>query len=298
MIDIDNRENDCMETMKSGDVIIFEAGDNWLSKAIAKLTDSNVSHAAMRYKGDSIVEMGAGGISVSKCNIADEGDKAYLLRLFPEKDSTPLIEAAEKYIDAGTVYDYPDLVFFAGLLVYRAIRPTMRWQKVTDVVLNAACAVLDKILNRIIQQGGDTPALVCSQLVYQCYLDCGEEYKIKLKDALLQGAIHGKVVLAKLLEDRTDIEPVLYDRAQEEIDLEALAQELCVAMEEEDTVLLGENELCGTLGYAKKFLDLVEHLMKELDMDIPVPALFVAPNDLLDHAVNLKKYAEVFLMRE
>ena len=99
-------------------------------------------------------------------------------------------------------------------------------------------------------------------------------------------------------EDRKDIEPALYDRAQEEIDLEALAQELCVAMEEDDTVLLGENELCGTLGYAKKFLDLAEHLMKELDMDIPVPALFVASNDLLEHVVNLKKYAEVFLVQE
>ncbi len=287
-----------MEAMKSGDVIIFEAGDNWLSKAIAKLTGSNVSHAAMRYKGDSIVEMGAGGISVSKCNIADKGDKAYLLRLFPEKNPTPLIEAAEKYVDAGTVYDYPDLVFFAGLLVYRAIRPTMRWQKVTDVVLNAACAVLDKMLNRIIQHGGDTPALVCSQFVYQCYLDCGAEYKIKLKDALLQGATHGKVVLAKLLEDRKDVEPALCDKLVKEVDLEALAYELCVAMEEDDTVLLGENELCGTLGYAKKFLDLAEYIMKELDMDIPVPALFVAPSDLLEHAVNLQKYAEVFLVRE
>lgn len=105
------------------------------------------------------------------------------------------------------------------------------------------------------------------------------------------------LIIPKKIEPSTTVFPPGFEPV-EVIDLEALAQELCVAMEEEDTVLLGENELCGTLGYAKKFLDLVEHLMKELDMDIPVPALFVAPNDLLDHAVNLKKYAEVFLMRE
>ena len=115
---------------------------------------------------------------------------------------------------------------------------------------------------------------------------------------MLQGATHGKVVLAKLIEDRKDVEPALCDRAQEEIDLEALAHEFCVAMEEEETILLGENELCGTLGYAKKFLDLAENIMKELGTDIPVPALFVAPSDLLEHAVNLQKYAEVFLVRE
>ena len=40
-----------MITMKPGDVIIFEAGDSWLSKCIAKLTNSTVSHAAIRYSG-------------------------------------------------------------------------------------------------------------------------------------------------------------------------------------------------------------------------------------------------------
>ena len=37
-----------MITMKPGDVIIFEAGDSWLSKCIAKLTNSTVSHAAIQ----------------------------------------------------------------------------------------------------------------------------------------------------------------------------------------------------------------------------------------------------------
>ena len=286
-----------METMRPGDVIIFEAGDNWLSKAIAKLTDSHVSHAAMRYKGNSIVEMGAGGISVSDCYIVDKGDKAYLLRLSPEKDSAPLIDAAEKYVDAKTVYDYPDLVFFAGLLIYRAIRPTMRWQKVTDVVLNAACAVLDKLLNKLIQHGGDVPAMVCSQFVYQCYLDCGEEYTIKLKDALLQSTAQGKIILADLLDKAVYEEMALTGISAEQINLEELACELCEAMAEEDALPVAEKELGGTLGYAKRFLDLVEKLMEYAEINIPVPALFVAPCDLLDHAVNLKKYAEVFLER-
>ena len=51
-----------MITMKPGDVIIFEAGDSWLSKCIAKLTNSTVSHAAIRYSGDKMIEMGRNGI--------------------------------------------------------------------------------------------------------------------------------------------------------------------------------------------------------------------------------------------
>ena len=76
-----------MITMKPGDVIIFEAGDSWLSKCIAKLTNSTVSHAAIRYSGDNMIEMGGNGIQLSSCReTAHGGEKAYLLRLSPEKD--------------------------------------------------------------------------------------------------------------------------------------------------------------------------------------------------------------------
>lgn len=36
-----------MEKLKCGDILVFKAGNNWLSKTIAWLTDSDVSHAAL-----------------------------------------------------------------------------------------------------------------------------------------------------------------------------------------------------------------------------------------------------------
>lgn len=50
-----------MGNLQSGDILVFEAGDNWLSKCIAKLTDSNVSHAAMCYQDGTIVRWAAAG---------------------------------------------------------------------------------------------------------------------------------------------------------------------------------------------------------------------------------------------
>lgn len=70
------------------------------------------------------------------------GEKAYLLRLCPEKDPAPLVAAAKRYLDEDVQYDYPDLIFFAGLLIYRAVRPTPRWQKITDLILNMACFLI------------------------------------------------------------------------------------------------------------------------------------------------------------
>ena len=234
-----------MITMKPGDVIIFEAGDSWLSKCIAKLTNSTVSHAAIRYSGDNMIEMGGNGIQLSSCReTAHGGEKAYLLRLSPEKDPAPLIAAAKRYLDEDVQYDYPDLIFFAGLLIYRTVRPTPRWQKITDLILNMACRELDKLLNKVIHKG-DVPVMVCSQLVYQCYADCGSGYRIMLKDGLLEAGHPGTICLADMLDD-TWGENLRYpsDIFHGNLDLEVLAQECYSALNEpsDDRTLLGSGE--------------------------------------------------------
>lgn len=289
-----------MITMKPGDVIIFEAGDSWLSKCIAKLTNSTVSHAAIRYSGDNMIEMGGNGIQLSSCReTAHGGEKAYLLRLSPEKDPAPLIAAAKRYLDEDVQYDYPDLIFFAGLLIYRTVRPTPRWQKITDLILNMACRELDKLLNKVIHKG-DVPVMVCSQLVYQCYADCGSGYRIMLKDGLLEAGHPGTICLADMLDD-TWGENLRYpsDIFHGNLDLEVLAQEYYSALNEpsDDRTLLGSGELRNTINLAADFLDLVEQVLEHSGIDLPVPALFVAPSDLLSHAVNLKQYGTAMVSR-
>ena len=293
-----------MSDMRSGDILIFEAGDDWIGKSIAKLTNSTVSHAAMRCADGTMVEMGLHGIAVSTCREAAEGDRAYLLRLDPERDPAPLLAAAKRYVDQGTKYDFPDLVLFAGLLIYRSIRPTPRWQKITDYILELACAEADKLLNRLINRGGG-PAMVCSQLVYQIYQDCGAEYRIVLKDSLLQADLApapGAVCLADLLADAAapDRSPAAAPPPpEEEVDLEELARELYEALDqapEED--MLDTGVLTGTLDKAARFLDLLESILERAGVELPVRALFVAPSDLLEHAENLRQYDTAYIVRK
>lgn len=297
---IERMEESIMSTMKLGDVIIFEAGDSWISKGIAKLTNSTVSHAAIKYTADCMVEMGKKGITTSGCHISKNGEKAYLLRLKPERDPEPLIKAAEKYLSEGVLYDYPDLILFAGLLIYRAVRPTPRWQKVTDLVLNLACAELDKMLNMLLHKGEKVPAMVCSQLVYQCYLDCGSDYEIILENGLLQSSGAGVIRLADLLDDLEDC-AMPSEEVAVNCDLEELARELCLTLDEAESdhcVCLEAKDMHQTIGWAKKFLDIAERILEESGVDIPVPALFVAPCDLLNHAVNLVRYGTECISRD
>lgn len=66
-----------MQKLKCGDVLVFKAGDNWLSKTIAWFTDSDVSHAAMMLDDKRMVEMSASGIYVSNVE-ALEGDSTMI----------------------------------------------------------------------------------------------------------------------------------------------------------------------------------------------------------------------------
>lgn len=296
-----------MGNLQSGDILVFEAGDNWLSKCIAKLTDSNVSHAAMCYQDGTIVEMGSNGIVCSTCKEVEGGDNAYLLRLSPELDAAPLLAAAKEYLDEKVYYDYPDLVFFAGLIIYRAVRSTKRWQKIIDYILELACAELDKMINKLIHNDGKK-AMVCSQLVYQIYLDCGEDYKIQIHDGLLQkgNMLSEQVCLAELAA-KSDAIPAgntaatdsLESAEFQEPDMEEIFKEFYGAMEEseqEDCELCTSNDLSGLVDKAKKFLDKVEDILERAGVELPVYALFVAPSDLLK-ADNLDNKGTVQITR-
>lgn len=298
-----------MSNLQSGDILIFEAGDNWLSKCIAKLTDSNVSHAAMCYQDGTIVEMGSHGIVCSTCKEAENGDNAYLLRLNPKQDAAPLLAAAKEYLDEKVSYDYPDLVFFAGLIIYRAVRSTKRWQKITDYILELACAELDKMINKLIHKDGKK-AMVCSQLVYQIYLDCGKDYKIQIHDGLLQTenmlSAPELICLADLAAESDSI-PVENTVVTESIasaewkepDMDAVFRELYDALEEngqEDCELCASNDLNGLIDKAGKFLDKMEEILDRAGIELPVRALFVAPSDLLK-ADNLDHKGTVQISR-
>jgi hypothetical protein len=291
--------------IKLGDIMIFEAGKDPIGRCIAWLTKSTVSHAAMVYSDDEIVEMRAKGIVTNKFRLDEKGKKAYLLRLKTSPNATPLITAANVYLDAGIKYDYPALVILAGLLIYRHIRPTQHWRNVTDIILLHACYQLDKIIN---QAGDKKNAMVCSQLVYQCYLDCGKNYIIHMSNKLLAGAKdHGETIcLADLVRNAADAS-VSYTVSQDHdvdvnanVDVDALADELLQALEESETASQDRRmqttvNLNNLQEKAAEFLYKLEGILKNLYPDIPLAALFVTPADLLKHSKNLKYCGSVHI---
>jgi len=284
-------------TLNAADIILFEGDDGWVDKCIMWLTNSTVSHSAL-YEGEGrLIEMCASGIAESKFALSDDGTKAYIMRLSPEKDPSPVVSEAQKYLNAKIRYDFPALVILAGVLIYRTIRPTPKFQRVTDLIINAACAALDKLLQKLTNTEG---AMVCSQLVYQCYLNCGDGYQIRLSSENVM--VGNGVCLSNLLEERGDAISAAAQTGCADIagNPEALAKELYEALAEtgvegnEADTAIPDSLLSGV----KKFLETVEKILEQSGDTIPVPSLFVTPGDLLDHAANLSQVSTVNIKRE
>lgn len=308
-------------TLKQGDIIVFKTENDWLSKAIGWLTDSDASHAAMAYTEDSIVEVGAYGIGVHKVDIAN-GSMTYIMRLKSEPDPAPLIRSADHYLEAKVRYDFPSLFMLGGLLLHHHLVPGKRLFKVVEKILCACVQKLDEMIQHAILHHEDMP-MVCSQLVYQIFYDCKGEYQIQIRNGCMQsidgrGHAPGTVrLLDGLLEspqkqEKTDLDSLhLLSKAAladcfTKTGTEALAEELYGALCESRTTAAGDT-IAGLqaapadTAYArilgKSFLSKMMHLLDLAHCDIPLSAMFVTPADLVYHAVNLKKEGTVSLTR-
>lgn len=316
---------------KNGDILVFKAGDEWISKCIARLTGSDVSHAAMVYQDETMVEMGLSGIHLTPVTV-NPGNTAYLMRLNPEQDSQPLIAAADVYLNAQTRYDIPALVILGGLIIYRAIRPTPEFVMIADLILRAASRALDKLIQSVVLHNKDK-AMVCSQLVYQIYDDCGRDYRIHLEGGTLQSGSEAAMSLPgngtiRLIEEidrmkieqKDDIVEALEDfsgcknskECKESIEslenanednLEELSRLLYDAMEVQNEHQTASDECPASpndnltadfqllLNPAKKILEQLEGFLEKVKSDIPIDALFVTPADFVYHAKNLYQVA-------
>lgn len=293
-----------MIKLAPGDVLVFRAGNDWVGKSIAWLTESDVSHAAVMLENGEMAEMSGSGIRVSRIETR-EGKGAQVMRLRPEKDMAPIITAAKAYVECKTRYDFPALAILAGLAIYRRIRPTPRLMAILDLVLRAACTELDKLIQQIALKNPDK-AMVCSQLVYQVYEDCGREYQLQVENGLFQETLKPvcpieSICLAELAQHTSNFNLELVNAKEEPLpDHEKLAHELYIALAEqadETEPVLDGVDFGALPGWCSHYLELLEEFLEKSKNNLPINALFITPADLAYKTKNLEKIGEVALVR-
>lgn len=173
--------------LQKGDMILFFRGDTWLSKSISYLTGAEVTHASMVYSEDSIIEILAGGVQITKIALKDseqDAKKAYLMRHIPELDFQPLKDSADAYLNADIKYDFTGLYLLGGLLIYKKFVPSPRFLNCTGIILEAGLLLLNRFIRKeFLHDSGK--AMVCSQFIYQLFYDCGGDYRIPIVDGCL-----------------------------------------------------------------------------------------------------------------
>lgn len=295
-----------MKPFQKGDVIIFKAEDAWLSKAIAVLTDSDVSHAAMVYSDSSIVEVGGGGIVISNIDTA-RGEPAYVMRLKGSPDAAPLISSADNYLNTKVRYDFPELFLLAGLLLYKKIPLAPKLLSACSRIFMVAAYKLDEYIKHH-SKHPEEPAMVCSQLVYQIFYDCGGEYRIIIKNGTFPrinsaANAESEARLIDLLQaDGTDEENALPEDSlmNTSFDEEELAKELYEALTAANGPMedfLPPADLPRTLKYAGSFFSKLQALLTAANSSLAPESMFVTPADLVYHAENLTAEGTISIQR-
>lgn len=294
-----------MEKLNLGDIVIFKAENNWLSKSIAYLTNSDVCHAAMVYSKESLVEIGANGPVISKINISS-GDGAYILRLNDLTNPQPLIDTANKYLNSNTRYDFPALFTLGLLLIHKKLVPNTKLL----TILEHLFAVIDFQIDRLIQKAlhHKDRAMVCSQFIYQIFDDCSEEYHIQLKNGSLWSGCNenygmNTFILADYFNrEKTSAlnfegpcpEALTADEIKSE-EIEQLSFELYQAMAESNSIITEQSvnslqsNIASVASLAEKFYINLQHLLDILKCDTPIDSLFVTPADILYHSLNTER---------
>ncbi len=177
-----------IDQLKPADVLIFSGADDSISKAIMWLTNSQVTHAALYYteKG-RFIEQTPPSIRFYHLNPDDErfqGRKIYVNRLeIPQASMMPVMNPAIAYLNQETPYANNNLYTLGLILLYKKFRPNTLVKKVMMKIYKKLAVMISDYINKR-QTPGKSP-MVCSEFVYQCFEDAGEDYQLHIRKGSL-----------------------------------------------------------------------------------------------------------------
>jgi hypothetical protein len=182
--------------LKPGDVFLYH-GDSFLSRLIRLFDGTEYSHASIFSGDDHVVEaLGEGVVGRSiKQSIADA--KFTDVYRYRNKDSggqlgddqsplpaKPVIAKATAFEQNKDRYAYEQIVFLALLA---STRQTSAPSPLLGMILRNLLDHASDVLAHLIATGKEP--LICSELVYRCYIESGAAYQVRIRGADLARAV-------------------------------------------------------------------------------------------------------------
>lgn len=314
-----------LNDLKVGDILLFPAPkDSWLSQAIAVLTDSSVSHAALLYeKGETytIAEATIGGIKYTP--FPDECPFVRRREMTAEQLNN-LLRAMENYITHDNDYGYADLALLGLLLLYKKFTK----KTIANVAFYSFLKMISGLLLEATQKmfSKDKYRMVCSQFASQCFTDARCDLVFdKMVIDITDSNKMDSTSLMNILESHRyiPVESVSTTRAvSETVDVNVVANSFIQLIKEEKSDMLTTSATLSRSGMDESFdLDsMVNSLLPpariiadELEKVIPqddklmntmsisndsleastIRNFFVTPADLLTNCCNVAKIGQI-----
>lgn len=293
--------------LRAGDIVLLEPSEDKISKLIAKITHSPVSHTTLSCGpkepvGNVIEETPPCALVGTLLNRTSR--TAYVMRLNPEvEDCQPVMDIASRYVSEKLPYAKAQLPFIALYCIAGNITGGTKLQGIVMKFVSLAMEILIQLEDSIIYKGQE--AMMCSQFAYHCYKEAGEAYEIHMKEMAGLPLIDG--IIERLQADPSKYDSQLFlirgetpEVTDEQVD--CLIDELYEELNNDDTSFnrLDSNELSEDfiievtrfcIQVVKTFLkeedcdktDAVSHLLKLKDMY----EYFISPGDLFTNTKNL-----------
>lgn len=168
--------------LRPGDILLFKGDEKeWISKAIMELTNSDVSHAALCYSKNELVDEVLDGAGIHQISDIPRNNRIYVRRYHDSVSIEPVVTAAKSYVVAETQYNKPALLFLALILLYKKFTPSGWKQKIMIEIFERVTSGMVELIDQL-EYKGKHP-MVCSQFVYQCYKDAKipleRDYKLR-----------------------------------------------------------------------------------------------------------------------
>lgn len=310
--------------LKKGDIVLLECEeDDLISRAIALLTKSKVTHATVsRGFMEGLAYNGVGYIAeetpkyATYSTLLDRTERvAYVMRLnSEEKDMQPIMNIVDHYVEEKWPYASLAQPFLAMYFLVKDISDTFHLSQIGTKLMKLAMGTMIELFNQILHDGKNP--MMCSQFAYHCYKEAGTQYEIHMKDekkiSLLTKVVkelqeHYQDYSEEMQEDSMQYSLELMK--QNDVDTEEILEELCKELQKNKDLqtdqVIEENE---AYALSRDFIVQVIHFCKLFNkVFIPreeqietsggegswleqfalMQEYFIAPEDLLHNTKNL-----------
>lgn len=170
--------------LKTGDILLLEPSEDKISKIIAWVTRSEVSHTALSCgpnKPTGTVMEETPPNAIEDTILTRTARTAYVMRLNPgNNDCQPVIDIAARYVSEQLPYAHAQLPFIGLYCITNNMLGDTGLQGLVTKIVKLSMGILMELEDAVIYKGRE--AMMCSQFAYHCYKEAGESYEIRLND--------------------------------------------------------------------------------------------------------------------